>query len=215
MTKQFVERSIGLNDEQDVSLGLDEEIFDPEDDDIGKRGARVGEEIRIPGGWMTDQEALARASSEYRMSAQKKYKMELSVIGDARVGAKNLIGLWGDVSETFSGLYYVKEALSIIQGGSFTQRLSCERDAQQNVSAAKKKSPKKRTNQVGKEQAVWYLTTITLPSGENVPGYMWSDDGGKTPIATRQMTEEEFDGLSEYNKEQLRYNAGGVSYPDN
>jgi hypothetical protein len=44
---------------------------------------------------------------------------------------------------------------------------------------------------------------------------MWSDDGGKTPIATRQMTEEEFDGLSEYNKEQLRYNAGGVSYPDN
>lgn len=215
LRKTFVDQSAGLKDEQDVSLGHEDEMFDPEDDEPGLRGNRIGEEQWLPVGLTTDEDALARASGMYRETAQGRYKMKMEVIGDPRVGAKNIIGLWGDVSDTMSGLYYVAEAVHKIKAGAYTMELSCEKDALHEVKAAKKRPPRTRTNQTKKkgDDLDIMLTTITLPSGEIVPAFLWTEDGGKTGI-TSQLTEGEVNQLTDYQKEQLRYNAGAVSYPD-
>lgn len=219
--KTYVDQSVGLLDEDDVSLGLEDELFDTEDDDVGLRGNRIGEEEVFHGGVMSEAEARVMAAGRYRETAKKRYKMSLEVIGNARVGAKTIVGLWGDVSETMSGLYYVHEAITKISAGEFKMTLNCRKDALQVVKASKKRRRRNRVNQKAQkqqpaertEELQTYITTVTLPSGEIVPGHIWSDDGGKTG-QTRQMTEDEFNRLTDKQKYDLRYDAGGVTYPD-
>jgi len=215
LRKTFVEQSVGLKDEQDVSLGNEDELFDPQDDDVGLRGNRIGEEAWLPAGLTSDDDAMARAGGLYRQTAQGRYKMKMDVIGNPGVGAKNIIGLWGDVSDTMSGLYYVVEANTKIQAGAYTIGLSCEKDALHEVKAAKKRPARVRTNQAKKkgEEMDIRLTTITLPSGEVVPAFLWTEDQGKSGI-TSQLTEDEVAMMTEYQRDQLRYEAGAVSYPD-
>lgn len=219
--KTYVDQSVGISDEEDVSLGLEDELFDSEDDDVGLRGNRIGEEEVLHGGIMSEVEARARAAGMYRETAKNRYKITLEVIGNPEVGAKNLIGLWGDISETVAGLYYVNEAITRISSGEYRMTLNCRKDALQAVKASKKRPRRNRVNQKAEkyqpeeksEELQIYLTPITLPSGEVVPGRIWSDDGGKTG-QTRQLTDEEFNALSDYQRDQLRYEAGGITYPD-
>lgn len=222
LLKTYVEQSIGLKDEIDVSLGHEDEMFDTEEEsESGRRGNRIGEEEVLPGGLMAEQEALTHAKGRYRETAKRRYKMTLEIVGNARVGAKQIIGLWGDVSETMAGLYYVKESVTTITAGEFFQTLSCEKDALQKVKASQKRSRRNNVNkktdsteQTPESDALkLYVKGVTLPSGEVVPGYIYSDDGGKTG-QTRQMTEEEFNALSDYQKDQFRYSLGAVTYPD-
>jgi hypothetical protein len=113
-----------------------------------------------------------------------------------------------------SGLYYIEENLHKVTAGAYTMTLSCRKDALNEVKAAKKRPPRTRTNKAKKsEEMDMMLTTITLSSGEIVPAFLWTEDHGKSGI-TSQLTEDEVNQLTDYQKEELRYRSGAVSYPD-
>jgi hypothetical protein len=143
--KTVVNEAIGVADEMDVSLGVQDEIYDPESEESGNRGARVSEEEIVSGGLATADEARSEADARYRETAKKRYKMTLKIIGDARFGAKNLIAIFG-INETLDGMYYVKEKEDTIADGSFVSVLKCEKDALQAVNAAKKRRRRSNVN---------------------------------------------------------------------
>lgn len=220
LLRAVVEGTAGINDETDVSLGNEDELFDPDDADLGNRGARISEDEVVIGGLMTAAEAKLQARGRYRDTARKRYKLTLKVIGNARMGAKNLIGLWGDVSVSFSGLYHIHEVITDIAGGKFTMMLRGRKDSLAEVRAAKKRRRRVNVNAAGdklpKDASSEFrriITPITLPSGEIVPGWLFTDDDGATG-QTSAMDEYGFNQLSEKERNDFRYSMGAVTYPD-
>jgi hypothetical protein len=214
--KSPVDEAIGIDDEIDVSLGSEDELFDPDDPDIGLRGFRISEEEVIAGGSLTAEEARTIADGRYRDTAQKRYKCTLTIIGDPALGAKILIGLYG-VAETFNGLYYVKEVVSQISSGKFIMTLSLVKDALSEVKAAKKKKRRNNKNnkkKIKEETGEYKNVLIAMVDGEGqtVPAWKFIDPQGDT-VATSQLTEEQYLALPERSKKEL-FEQGVSTYPD-
>lgn len=113
--------------EYEVSLGKVNEVGNP-DSIEGKRQVNVtrAEEINI--GFATQSEVNAAAEAKYREIANKRYKMTMPVLGDPLLGARTVIGL-RNYSDSYSGLYYVKEVTHQIAPGKYRCELKCVRDA--------------------------------------------------------------------------------------
>lgn len=217
--KVMVDEAVGLRDEQDVSLGRDDELYDPEDADIGLRGARISRERVFSGGLVAPDAARAFASGQYRMTSSQRYRLVLTIIGDATIAAKQVIAVHG-ISASTDGLYFVREATTTITPGTFHMQLGCERDALAKAAAAKKRPPRANANA---DEWPWYgpeqfplermLTALVREDGQVVPGYLFTDSEGRTG-QTSQLTWEEFEALSDRQKRALYDQGVNTSYPD-
>jgi phage protein D len=216
--KVAVDESVGITDEQDVSLGKDDELFDPDDPSMGLRAARISTEEVFSGGLMTAAEAKAFAAGRYRETAVARYKMSFMIIGDAQIAAKQIIAVYG-MTEVVDGLYFVKEAITEITPGTFHMSLKCEKDALPKVTASKKNKRKNVNEEDEKETREWtpelkkMITPLVKEDGQIVPGYIYTEDEGYTGH-TSQMTSEDFDQLSERQKRNLYEQGVNTSYPD-
>jgi hypothetical protein len=190
-TKELWEVYGGPDDTEVVSLGLEDEAGDP-DQSVAEQGLRASRVARLDVrnvGVMTKEQAQANADARYREVVKGKYKMSLNVIGDARVGAKALIDVYG-IAESWDGLHYVKECISRVEGGKFTQSLKCEKDQLRKVQASKKKGrgSKEKTNaqtasgevkeEVGALRRKRVLTTDA--EGKVILANYWVDETGTT-----------------------------------
>lgn len=213
-----VEESYGVDEDDETSLGTEEELQDPDSGDIGLRAARVSQEEVIPGGLLTAADGARAAKAVYRETALKKYKMSMRVIGDAQLPAKSVIGLYG-VSDMFDGLYFVEEVVSEIAPGRFDMMLRCHKDALGKVPSAKKGTKKAPNKDAAapppepKAELKKMIATTVAPDGTIVPAYIFTDDGGATG-QTSEMTPEEFNALSDGQKEAMAQEGAQSALPD-
>lgn len=190
-TKQIWEKYGGPDDTEIDSLGHEDAMGGVGDTSQGIRANRATREDVRYAGIMTEEEAQEEADARYRESVKGKYKMNMSVIGDGAVGAKMLISVYG-LTDSWDGLFYVHECVDVIEGGTFIQNLSLQKDALGKLWASKvrKEGMKTRRNpnqSKKKEQIQEYdfsqmKTVRTLTSGPD--GYpavvnMWVTDHGE------------------------------------
>ncbi len=187
---------------EDTALGNENEFGDP-DGDMSQREERITRVDERAAGLASEEEALAQAKASYRMTAKRRYKMGLEVIGDARVGAKSVVDVW-NVSALFNGLYYIREMVHSVDGGGFNQSVSLIKDSLREVKAGQKSQKKgKRNKAISDEKTSKYevlqnadyeLTAkleFTLgPNGEAIPRWQYYEKGEATGW-TRPMTYEE------------------------
>jgi len=143
ITKESIDVSVGPSTADFVALGSERE--DAPSGDAGLRADRVTREDVRSLGFMTRAEAEAEAQARYRETAQNRYKLEMEIIGDAQLGAKQLIELYG-VSDTTDGLWYIKELEHKIEGGQYTCLLRATKDTQREVKATAKAQRNARKN---------------------------------------------------------------------
>jgi len=186
-TKELWEVYGGPNDTEIETLGLEDEMGDPEDADQGLRANRLSRVDVRNMGILTESEAKTIADAMYREAVKGKYKMNLSVIGDARIGAKVLIDVY-NIAPSWDGLYYVRECESVIEGGAFRQELKLEKSMLRKlpVSKKRKKGTKEKDNPVEatgeKKEEVGSLRRkrilTTDPGGNVVLANYWVDETG-------------------------------------
>lgn len=175
----------------DTALGNENEFGDP-DGTLSQREERITHIDERAAGLASEEEAQAEAVARYRMTAKRRYKMGLDVIGDARVGAKAVVDSWG-ISDLFDGLYYVKECVHDVDSGGFRQSLSLIKDSVREVKAGKKSQKKgKRNKNISDKsnkhevlQNADYELTAKLefelgPNGEAIPRWQYYEKGEAT-----------------------------------
>ena len=207
----------------DTALGNENEFGDP-DSSLSQREERITRIDERAGGLLSEEAAQSEANARYRITAKRRYKMGLDVIGDARVGAKEVVDVWG-ISEMFDGLYYIKECVHTVDSGGFRQAHSLIKDALREVKAGKKsqKKGKRNKNIADKEQKYEvlqnadYELTAKLefelgPNGEAIPRWRYYEKGEATGW-TRDLSVAE---ISQINDDDLAFIAstGTSSLPD-
>lgn len=220
VTKEYGEVFGGPDDTEIDSLGEETEMGNPDDSSQGRRAGRVTRVDVRYGGVMTREEAQREAGARYYETANGRYKMEVPIIGDSRVGAKLLVGFVG-ISEMLDGLYYINEAEHEIQGGKWTIALKCRKNAINKVKTAKvaKRGTKEQKNPNAVEPDEAALTednslkksvTLTTDSAGNViPAYVFEGSGVPSgPLDT--LTPDQILALNEQTLDSL-YQLGGQS----
>lgn len=225
LTKEDIDITVGPSSTDMVSLGNELETADPEGGDAGRRAARVTREDVRYLGFMTRQAAEAEAQARYRETAQKRYKMTVDIMGDAQLGAKQLIEFYG-VSTSLDGLYYLREVTHSIQGGQYTCRIEGMKDAQREVRATKKAARARRSNAnanknpsdasiVAARELEELRKTATLQYGpDGIPVVVWYyvDDQNQTVV--NSLTPGELRDLGLRAKNAIAREAAGGVLPD-
>lgn len=215
VTKAIVEAEAGpQNNDHVANLGREDLVGDP-DGDPGLRGGRLARVDVRPASFLTQEQAQRLAWAHYYARVKGRYKLTLpSVIGDSRVGAKNLIGIYG-MSEAADGLYYLTEVRDTIEAGRFVQAYSCEKDSLRRAPAAKKTSAPKPNPKADDPaspppsgELVRKVTTTTDPNGNVIAAWQFVDSSGAAVGATAAMTPEE---LAEIDDPQVLYEMGATS----
>lgn len=219
-TKEYGEVFGGPDDTEMDSLGEETEMGNLDDSDQGKRAGRMNRSDVRYGGVMTQEEAQREADARYYETANGRYKMEVPIIGDPRVGAKLLVGFVG-ISEMLDGLYYITEAAHTVAGGKWVIELKCRKNAINKVKTAKvaKRGAKEQKNPDATEPNEEALTesetlkkTVTLTTdsaGNVVPA--WSFEGSGQPSgALDTLTPDQIEALNEKTLDTL-YQLGGQS----
>lgn len=221
-TKQAVESEIGvatddaagtLGDyiQQVISLGAEEELGDP-DAPEGARQARVSRTLEVNLGAATQDEVNAAAIQWYTETIRNKYRMEVTVLGDPTVGAKQ-VHYWRMATEAFSGLYYCKEAKTTIVPGRYDMELKYVKDALGKIALANVLPVPKPKNSADEPPSKEDLTKVASiggwENGEYVPKWIYVDDKGKTLLDAEKMTNDEIEQLSEAKKAYLQQASGG------
>lgn len=191
ITKQIWEKYGGPDDTEIDSIGTDDEMGNPDDSTQGIRANRLSRVDVRHAGTLTEQETQDEADARYRETVKGRYKMSFQAIGDGTVGAKILIAMYG-VSDSWDGLYYVKECIDTIVGGNFTQKIITEKDALGKVWAKVRgfgKKQKRNPNQQKKTDddtphydftAMKTVRTFTSgPDGSPAVVSMWVTDHGE------------------------------------
>jgi phage protein D len=138
ITKQLWEIFGGPDDTEVETLGLEDEMGNPDDDDQGIRASRLARVDVRDYGMQTEEETKDIANAIYREEVKGRYKMDLSVIGDGGIGAKLLVDVYG-ITESWDGMYYIKECVDTVAGGKFTQRFKLEKSSLRKVPSVKKR----------------------------------------------------------------------------
>lgn len=146
-TKELWEVYGGPDDTEIDTIGMEDVTGNPDDPDQGLRASRLARVDVRYAGILTHEEAKLEADARYRKIINKRFKMSLNVVGDGRVGAKILVDVYG-ISESYDGLFFVRECISKISGGAFTQQLKLSKNQMRKVPATKKrrKGKKEKTN---------------------------------------------------------------------
>jgi phage protein D len=189
-TKALWEVYGGPDDTELDTIGLEDVSGNPDDPDQGLRASRLARDDVRYAGKLTEQEAKLEADARYREVMDKKFKMSLTVIGNGRVGAKTLVDVYG-VSDSYDGLFFIKECLDVIEGGKFTQQLKLLKNNMRKVPTTKKRrrGRKEKTNpNAGVIRLEEQVVSIKLrsvrrfttdPDGEPVLANYWVDDTGE------------------------------------
>lgn len=225
ITKEHIDITIGPYTADLISLGSERE--DAPGGIPGMRAPRVTREDVRSLGYMTRAEAEAEAQARYRETAQNKYKLEMEIIGDAQLGAKQLIELYG-VSDTTDGLWYIKELEHRIEGGKYTCLLRATKDTQREVKATRKaeratrKNPNANANKspsdasvAAYEQLQQIRKTATMrigPDGE--PQVVWYYVNDENEQVTNILTPSELRDLGLRAKEAIARDAASTLLPD-
>jgi phage protein D len=225
ITKESIDVSVGPDTSDLISLGGERE--DAPNGDAGLRAERVTREDVRSLGYMTRAAAEAEAQARYRETAQKKYKLTMEIIGDAQLGAKNLIELYG-VSATTDGLWYIKEVEHRIEGGQYTAQVRATKDTQREVKATRKaqraarKNPNANANKAADEAAIaayeqlkQIRQTATMrygPDGE--PQVVWYYVDDENEQVTNALTPAELRDLELRAQEAIAREATATQLPD-
>lgn len=224
LTHKVVEATRTVDDELEtlsdyiVSLGKEHEVGDP-DNLKGARQARISRSDEVHIGFATQEEVEVEADRRYADVIGKRYKMELPIKGEPRVGAKMLIGL-RNYADAYDGLYYVKEATTEITPGSYKMSLSCIRDATGKLYLDQiKPVTKKKNTETGeltesqKAEMEKYATTVIGPNNQPTLVYGYKEKGnpdGKLQGYDLPKTQDE---LKELVKEGQHLINSGVQLP--
>lgn len=220
-TKEYGEEIGGPDDTEMNGLGEEDEMGNADDPDQGRRAGRMTRIDTRYEGVITREEAKVIADARYRMTAEKRYKMTVSVIGNKVVGGKTVVGFLG-ISDALDGLYYISESEDTIAGGKFTQELKCEKSALNKVKTAGKarKGEKVTTNPstvATTTQQEWQLrTAISVAansSGQIVPVYVYVDETGFSGVAV-ELTPAEINALDDRTLENLHQSSAQTAEPD-
>jgi uncharacterized alkaline shock family protein YloU len=200
-TKQFVEAIVSGKSSDIISLGQADEMGDEDgaDDPVSERLTRTE---RVHAGYLAQAAANALAQARFRETAIGRYKMGISVVGDATIAAKQLVEVYG-VSATTDGLYYAKEVSHRIGDGGYTAELKLQKDAQREVDLAarvkarvnayaRQARPKSRVRNLTKTLEVRYG-----PNDEVIPTWTYLDADSKPVGKYADLTQEELFALSE------------------
>lgn len=222
-TKKEVVAYGGPNDTELESLGSEDEMGDPDDPSLGRRANRMARVDVRSGGMMTQEEAQREADARYTETARDRYKMEMTVVGDAQVGAKQLIALW-NTADIMDGLYFLTEVVHIIENGSFTQELKGRKDAVNKVPAARKTH--RRGNQSsairledttifgeGPAELKKVLTVKVSATGNFVPAWTYGQSGGQGDVG-ENVSASELSTLSDATLERLFQQGSQSQAPD-
>ncbi len=223
LTKEQVDVTVGSDTADMISLGAERE----DGDGAGLRADRVTREDVRSLGYVTRAEAEAEAHAIYRETAQNKYKLELSVMGDASIGAKQIFELYG-VSDTVDGLWYLKEVEHMIKPGEYTCQYKARKDTLREVKATKKAERTTRRNKnANKNKAVDAASSQALdqlkrirkratmrygPDGE--PQVVWYYINDENEQVTEALTPAEMRTLGLRAKEAIAREAATTRLPD-
>ena len=219
-TKKEIIAYGGPNETEMENLGFEDEMGDPDDSDQGRRAGRMARYDVRGGGLMSQEEAQREADARYMETAKKKYKMEMSVIGDPKVRAKRLVDYWG-MADLMNGFYYLKEVVHVIEGGKFTQILKGEKDALGKLNTAKKIGRKKSPNPIIRlddttiygdiaEELQRMLTVKATAEGNIIPAWTYGSSGGGAYLGDLQPGD--LSGLSDATLDRL-FQEGAQSAP--
>ena len=186
ITKQLWEKYGGPDDTDQQTLGLEDEMGNPEDDEQGLRASRLTRVDVRPAGILTEQEAQSEADARYREVIKGKYKLGFRAIGDGKVGAKSLVDVYG-IAPSWDGLFYVKECVDRVEGGKFTQQLKTEKSLLRAIASTKKRKKGKKedplteaTNKSTEDVKELHLRRVLTasPTGEPAIAVYWTDNAG-------------------------------------
>ncbi len=226
-TRKEVTATAGAGDGDDafvaplVSLGNDEEVSNPETAE-GARAPRVSRTRSLYIGAATQDEVRAEADRVYRETALARYTMTVPVLGDRRLGAKQLHH-WTLPSETMSGLWYCAKATTSMASGDYRITLHYVKDALgklflerlQGV-ARSKNTAEPQLDENGQPVDTDGMTkqpTIMEENGREVPAYHWVDSKGGTVGKALPMSTTDWAGLSDADKASLRTASAGSLVP--
>ncbi len=189
-TKEYGEVFGGPDHTEIDALGEETEMGNADDPDQGRRADRMTRIDTRYGGSKTREEAQVEADARYKETASKRYKMQVLVIGDERIGAKMVVGFVG-MSDVLDGLYYIRECETDINGGKFVQRLKCHKNAVNKLKTAKvaKRGSKEKPNpaitqldesviEVGGFTLKPVITLTTDTAGNIIPAYTYASQAG-------------------------------------
>jgi phage protein D len=225
VTKEYGVVEAGPDSTEIDSLGEETEIGNADDSGQGLRASRMTRVDTRYGGIMTKEEAQVEANARYFETASGRYKMETEIIGDARVGAKLIVGFAG-ISDSLDGLYYISEAEHNVAGGKWTISLKCRKDALNRVKVAKpgKRGAKAKVNPevvrledtviIGEVPQLKKQIALTTDSqGNIVPAYYFTD-GEFTSGMLTEMTPDEIASLNDKTLKDLYDSGCSSAEPD-
>ncbi len=222
-TKREIVAYGGPNDTRIDSLGFEDEMGDPDDANQGRRANRMARVDVRAGGILTQAEAQREADARYFETAKNRYKMEMPVIGDPRVGAKQLVELW-ETADIMDGTYYLKEVVHDIERGQFTQVLKGRKDAVNKVPSAKKIGRKTNVNATLRleDTTIWgeksnelkkVLMVKVSPGGAFIPAWSYGQSGAQGALVG-DVSPDELSTLSNATLERLFQQGAQSQAPD-
>lgn len=222
VTGEAVVGEAGSAESGQTSLG-NEDLAGDLGTEISNRIERVIEEEEHAGGVMTKAEADAAASARYREKAADKYKMELTIIGDATVPAKSIVEVIG-VAETFDGLYYVQSATHEIEPGAFTTVLKMMKDSLRKTNTGKTaqqggaRHPKVNgdSTPANQQEMVKILVLVPDEDGQPTPGIQYVDGASiyNTVFAQAAETYTDIAALSQNDRQAFMNDYNQTVLPD-
>jgi len=219
ITKQPVEATYGVDDDDVIDMALYGEVEDPDEADPSKRAQRVSMEMVLPAGLLSEEEAKLLAQSNYRMFSKRSYKMEMKIIGDASITGKDNVGVYS-LSESLDGIFRVDKKVDLIVPGSFTSTLSCTRSGLTKNPASKMKRKRNPSPAAAaqepppdSQELKRVLISRVNANGETVASWIFTDDGGATG-QTSDLTPAEYYALSEAQREALAQQGVQSALPD-
>jgi phage protein D len=118
----------------------------------------------------TAAQAKAQADAKFTRAQQAAVKLSLSVVGDPRVGATNVIEVLG-ISKRLSGKYYVKSAKHKLSATSYTLDLACHSDGVHGVATAVEPRSDASPNTKPLEAAPTLKPTVVFVDGRSLTTY--------------------------------------------
>lgn len=231
LTRQEVTATVGVDEgdetlgeylENIISLGTEEEISNPDNPD-GARSARVSRGVEINMGSATAEEVATEAERIYTETAMARYKMTVPVLGNPVIGAKQLHH-WTMPSETMSGLWYCKKAITTITPGSYRIALHYVKDALGKLFLKKLHPVSRKKNTAAPEldengvpvnkDGLEKVETFFEENGQLVPAWHYVDSNKSTVGKATAMTTEDIAGLSSKQRLELaKVSQGAVILP--
>jgi phage protein D len=182
---------------------------------VGSRASRISRVSEHNMGSATEEEVATEAERIYRETALNRYKMVVPVLGNPALGAKQLHH-WTFPSETMSGLWYCKKAITSIAPGEYKISLHYIKDALGKLFLSKLHPVTRNKNELDEQgqpkDTTGLVQTVTWFEENGVPkeAKHWVDAKGNTVGLALALTSEEVAALSPADRASLSNASAGA-----